>query len=184
MKKILVIGVLVLGGLWACRKTNLCSYASTLWNKGRQAVKAEIPRQFELDRIANEIDKLDNDLRAMLGPIAERKAELNQLNEDIEKSTARRDHARALLTLTQQVEAGTQPITWNESRYTLDEAKARLAEDFATFKALDASLKSRKQLLAAQQQNIHLAEVQLSRSATRSSAGRPAWSNSRPPRST
>ena len=47
MKKILVIGVLVLGGLWVCKKTNLCSYASTLWAKGQRAVKGQVPRQFE-----------------------------------------------------------------------------------------------------------------------------------------
>src|SRR5436309_11861427 len=107
MKKILVIGVLVLGGLWACKKTNLCSYASTLWAKGQRAVKGQVPRQFELDRIRNEVEKLDGDVRAMLGPIAEKQATVNRLKGEVE--TARAEHKKMrehLLTLTRQVEAG------------------------------------------------------------------------------
>jgi chromosome segregation ATPase len=164
MKKILVIGVLVLGGLWACKKTNLCSYASTLWTNGQRAVKGQVPRQFELDRIRNEIEKLDSDVRAMLGPIAEKQAALKRLKREVETARANRDKMREdLLSLTKQVEAGTETITWNDHNYTLDQAKSRLAREFALFKALNTSLKTREQLLAAQQQSLQLAHEQLRR---------------------
>src|SRR6516225_154946 len=103
MKKILVVGVLILGGLWVCKKTNLCSYASTLWAKGQRAVKGQVPRQFELDRIRNEVEKLDNDVRAMLGPIAEKQAAVNRLERQLK--TARVEHKRmreSLIALTQK----------------------------------------------------------------------------------
>ena len=162
MKKIVVLGVLVLGGLWACKKTHLCSYASTLWNKGQHAVKGQIPRQFELDRVRNEIDKLDNDVRTLLGPIAEKQAALNRLERDIK--TARVNHKamrEQLLALTQKVETGGREISWDGEEVSLDEAKARLAQEFAVFKAVDGNLKSREQVLAAQKQAIRLAHEQL-----------------------
>jgi chromosome segregation ATPase len=165
MKKILVIGVLILGGLWVCKKTNLCSYASTLWAKGQRAVKGQVPRQFELDRIRNEIEKLDGDVRAMLGPIAEKQATVNRLKSEVE--TARAEHKKMrerLIALTQQVETGNAEICYEgNSKCTLNEAKAKLALDFALFKTADASLKSREQLLKAQEQNIAFAHKQLSK---------------------
>jgi multidrug efflux pump subunit AcrA (membrane-fusion protein) len=166
MKKILVVGVLILGGLWACKKTNLCSYASTLWAKGQRAVKNQVPRQFELDRIRNEVEKLDGDVRAMLGPIAEKQAALKRLEREVKNARANRDTMREnLLGLTKQVEAGTEPITWNDQDYTLDQAKAKLSREFVLFKALNTSLKTREQLLAAQQQSLQLAHEQLRRIA-------------------
>jgi hypothetical protein len=166
MKKILVIGVLVLGGLWVCKKTNLCSYASTLWAKGQRAVKGQVPRQFELDRIRNEIEKLDNHVRAMLGPIAEKQAALKRLERDVKNARANRDRMREdLLSLTKKVEAGTETITWDDQDYTLEQGKVRLAREFVTFKALDTSLKTREQLLAAQRESLRLAHEQLRRIA-------------------
>jgi chromosome segregation ATPase len=166
MKKLLVIGLLVVGGLWVCKKTNLCSYASTLWAKGTRAVKGQVPRQFELDRIRNEIDKLDADVRALLGPIAEKQAANKRLERDIDVAKANREKMRAeLLSLTRQVDAGTQEIRLDDGNYTLDEARARLAHDFTRFKTLDASLKSREALLAAQKQNVRLAHQQLAKIA-------------------
>src|SRR5947209_14743554 len=106
MKKILVIGVLVLGGLWVCKKTNLCSYASTLWAKGQRAVKGQVPRQFELDRIRHEVEKLDSHVRAMLGPVAEKQASLKRLERQVKDARANRDKMRDdLLSLTKKVEA-------------------------------------------------------------------------------
>ena len=164
MKKLLVVGVLILGGLWVCKRTHLCSYASTLWTKGQQAVKNQVPRQFELDRIRHELDKIDNDLSAMLGPLAERKVELKHLQAEVERGAVKHTTMRAdLLALTQKVEAGTQQISWNGEELTLPEAKGRLAEEFAFFKTFDANLKSRKELLAAQRQNVRRAEAQVSK---------------------
>jgi septation ring formation regulator EzrA len=166
MKKFVVIGLLVLGGLWVCKKTNLCSYASTLWAKGTRAVKGQVPRQFELDRVRNEIEKLDSDVRAMLGPIAEKQAANKRLEREIAIAKANHKTMREnLVTLTREVDAGTQPITFDGGSYTLDEARARLAVEFARFKTLDASLKSREALLAAQKQNVRLAHQQLGKIA-------------------
>jgi DNA repair exonuclease SbcCD ATPase subunit len=166
MKKILVVGVLILGGLWACKKTNLCSYASTLWAKGQRAVKGQVPRQFELDRIRNEVEKLDSYVRGMLGPIAEKQAAVNRLANEVKTAQANHGKMREhLLTLTQQVEAGNVDICCEGEKCTLAGAKAKLALDFALFKAADVSLKSREQLLAAQRQNIALAHKRLSKIA-------------------
>jgi chromosome segregation ATPase len=166
MKKFVVIGLLVIGGLWVCKKTNLCSYASTLWAKGARAVKGQVPRQFELDRIRNEIDKLDADVRAMLGPIAEKQAANKRLERQIADAEANHKTMREnLIALTREVDAGNQQIEFDGGSQTLAQARARLAVDFARFKTLDASLKSRKALLAAQRENVRLAHQQLSKIA-------------------
>ncbi len=165
MKKLLLVGVLIVGALWVCKRTNVCSYASTLWAKGQRAMKNQVPRQFELDRIRHEIDKLDADVQAMVGPVAEKQAAMKRLQREI--TTARENHQRMrqeLLALTEKVESGARNIRrddFGEECCTPEQAKAKLARAFALFKAADTNLKTREKLLAAQQKSINLALEQL-----------------------
>jgi len=164
MKKLVVVGLLALGALYVARRTNLPSYVSTLWAKGQACVKNQVPRQFEIDRVRNEVQKLDADVRALLGPIAEKQAAINRLEREVKTARANlKTRRESLLALTQKVDAGTEQVAYNGEDLTLDEAKARLTHEFAMFKATDGSLKSREKLLAAQKQNVRYATEQLSK---------------------
>ncbi len=164
MKKLIVLSLLVLGGLFVLKKTNVGSYACTLWNNGRAAIQKQVPRQFELDRVRQEIQKLDTDVRNMLDPIAAKQYAVAQLEQQIKNARVDLNTRRtALLQLTSKVEAGQQQISHQNDSLSHAEAKARLALDFARFKADDAHLKSREKLLAAQKKTLQLAHEQLTR---------------------
>jgi len=163
MKKIVVLSLVALGGLYLLKKTNAGSYICTAWGNGRTALQRQVPRSFELDRVRNEIAKLDADIVAMLDPIAEKKWAVQQLERQVKAAqdglTTRRT---ALAALAQKVEAGEQRVSFDNEQLSLNEAKARLANDFARLKADDGLLKSRRALLDAQKKTLQTAEAKLS----------------------
>jgi chromosome segregation ATPase len=166
MKKCVVIGLIALGGLFLLKKTNFCSYASTLWNKGSHAASRAIPRDFELARVRNEMSRIDGDIRAMLGPIAEKMVQVKRLEREIETARGNLKEDREQLTsLTQDVKAGVSPISYRGQELTTEQAKRKLAHDFTNFKRLDAQLKNKEKLLEAHQNNIRAVQDQLAKLA-------------------
>src|SRR5262249_1016146 len=113
MKKLLLIGLIVVGGLFLAKKTSLCSYAGTFWSRVRHEAKNQVPVKFELDRIRNEIARMDSDLQNMLSPIAENMVAVKRLKKDIEVTRGRLDEQKAsLLTMTKDLEGNPRFITY------------------------------------------------------------------------
>jgi hypothetical protein len=161
-KKAVVFGFLALGALLVYKKTPVGSYINTLVSNGQRTVKKMVPRQFEIDRVENEIEKLEGEVKALLGPIAEKQALADRLEREITTARANlKDRRERLLALTQKVESGSRSINLEGEEVPLGEAKARLAHDFGIFKRHDAHLKHQEKLLAAQRQNIRLSKEQL-----------------------
>jgi hypothetical protein len=178
MKKLLVLGLVVVGiglganpkfragaarawrnvGTWfECREGSGCDQHVAV-PKGAEARKQSI------ERVRKDIARLDSDVQALLGPIAEKQVALRRMEADIKTAQANHKQRREdLLALTKLVKAGTESIHFQDEDYTLQEAKDRLTVDFADFKNLDAGLKAREQLLAAQKKSIRLAREQLAR---------------------
>jgi chromosome segregation ATPase len=162
MKKLLVIGLLVVGGLWVCKNTNLRSYISTLCSRGQNALKNQIPRDLEIERLRNEITNLDKRVHDLLGPIAEKQVRIRHLEAELKNA---RDNQKKLhkdvLSLTDKVEAGAEPITFKDGDYSLADAKARLAADFNLWKMTESTLKSREQILVSLKRSVELSRKQL-----------------------
>src|SRR5262245_53901775 len=100
-RKLIITGLLLLGGLWLAKKTSLCSYASVLWAKVKSDVKEQVPTQVELERVRLEIASMDKDISNMLRPIAEQMATINRLKKDMQNSQAKlTEQKTTLLTMT------------------------------------------------------------------------------------
>ncbi|HYV38242.1 MAG TPA: hypothetical protein VE988_21340 [Gemmataceae bacterium] len=161
-KKIAVGVVIALACLWVARKTQFCSYASTLIAQGKEHVRGQVPRDLELARVQHEIQQLDRDYQALLGPIAERMASVKKLEREITTAKANQQEQREnLLTLTKAVESNDMPVSYCGSTYNLDQAKVKLAREFATFKKLEAHLASKEKLLDAETKNLAATRDQL-----------------------
>lgn len=161
-KKIAVGVVIAVACLWVAKKTQLCSYASTLISQGREHVRGQIPRDLELARVQHEIQQLDRDYQATLGPIAEKMAAIKKLDREIATAKANQQEQRDnLLVLTKAVESKETPVSYCGSTYNLDQAKVKLARDFATFKKLEAHLSSKEKLLEAEHKSLAATRDQL-----------------------
>jgi chromosome segregation ATPase len=121
-----------------------------------------VSRDFEIDRVKNEIQKLDADIRSLLGPVAEKQAMVNRLEREVKTAQDNlKERRESLLALTKDIEAGIEPITFDGAQLTLAQAKARLDRDFRACKRADGHLKSRQKLLGAQQKTLQVARDQL-----------------------
>jgi hypothetical protein len=164
MKKLVLIGLVILGGMFVLKKTKFGSYVTTIWENGRASVQKNIPRQLELDRVRHEVGKIDADIQARLNPIAERKATIKRLQREIKTASENlKEQTAALRELTRAVEAGQTQVSYKGEDFTLEEAKVRLATDFAFCKRCDARLKTQQKVLAAHTENLRLLTKQLDR---------------------
>jgi chromosome segregation ATPase len=154
-KKIVIAAVIVVAGLWLVKKTQVCSYASMLVARGQETVRQQIPRDFQLARAKNEIQRLDRDYQGLLGPIAERKAAVKKLEREINNTTSKLQEQReALVALTKAIDAKEAQIVYNGATYSLERAKTKLQREFATFKKMESQLATKEKLLEAQQKNL------------------------------
>jgi chromosome segregation ATPase len=163
MKKIGIILLVVVAGVFLLRKTHFASYVRTAWAKVKHGAKNQVPLEFEVERVRNEIARLDDDMRGQLGPIAEEMATVKMLRRRIE--TARqnlKDQKADILVLTKKLESGEKEISFNEDEvYTPEEARAKLDRDFASYKRCAAEVKSQEKLLAAKEQSLKTVRTQL-----------------------
>jgi len=157
--KLALVGLVVVGGLTMLKSS---SYVCTVWNNARKAVARQVPRELEIDRARLEISKLDGDVRNLLGPIAEKIALVKKLDKDVanaqENIKAQRE---ALVALTREVETGEAVVTVKGEEFTMKQAKAKLARDFASLKRGETALKSQEKLLTAHRQNLTNTKDQL-----------------------
>ena len=164
MKKLLLIGLIVVGGLFLVRKTSLCSYAGTLWSQARHEAKAQVPIKFELDRIRHEISRMDSDIRGMLSPIAENMAAVKRLKKDVEATRTRLEEQKSsLLTMTKDLESNPQFITYGGEKFTAARIRVKLERDFAAYKHCEAKMKSQESLLEAKERALSATREQLNK---------------------
>jgi chromosome segregation ATPase len=164
MKKLLLIGLIVVGGLFLAKRTSLCSYAGTLWSHVRHEARDAVPTKFELERVRHEISRMESDIRGMLSPIAENMAAVKRLKKDIETTRTRLDEQKAtLLTMTKDLEGNPRFITYGGEKYSADRIRLKLERDFASYKRCEAKLKSQESLLDAKERSLSATREQLNK---------------------
>jgi chromosome segregation ATPase len=164
MKKLLVIGLIVLAGLWVVRKTHICSYAGTLWSTVRQEAKAQVPTKFELDRIRHEIARMDGDIRGMVSPIAEHMATISRLRKDIQRSeTTLADQKASMLDMTAALDKGEELVSYKGRHVPAERIRKQVQREFNSFKLLETQLETQKKLLAAKEKTLEGTREQLNK---------------------
>jgi hypothetical protein len=167
MKKLLIAAVIVVGAFFVFRKTNLASYVSTAWCKVKNGAKNQVPLEFEVDRVRNEIANLDGDVRSHLGPIAEEMATIKTLKNRIQvKRESLRNEKINLLAMARELEDGKKFITYGDEEFSADEIRAKLDREFAAYRRAEAELKSEEKLLAAKEKALRTVREQLANMKT------------------
>jgi len=162
MKKIVIWLLIIAGGLFLFRKTHLYSYVSTAWAKVKCGAKDQVPLEFEVDRVRNEIANLDNDIKDHLSPIAEEMANIKDLQKRIhETRDSLKQQKKTILAMTRDLDGGSKYISYGDEEYTADEVRAKLDQDFASYRRCEAELKAQEQLLAAKQKSLRAVRNQL-----------------------
>jgi ACT domain-containing protein len=165
MKKtiaLLAAGVLALVVL--AKTTNVSSYVGTAWCKARNAVKQQVPTEFEIDRISHEIASLDSALDHMIRPIAEHKVAVDRLRKDVADDETKLNEQRKVLrdaiVAVKNAVKGEQLVYGGKS-YTVAQVTHKIGLDSESFKRFEAKVAAQKKLLESKEATLHAAQEQL-----------------------
>jgi chromosome segregation ATPase len=163
-RKLLVLGVLLVGGFWVVKHTSLASYVRVLWAHVRNDVRESVPTQIELDRARIEIAAMDRDISNMLRPIAEHMATIKRLKKDIDGTRARLTEQKSvLLAMTKDLEGDPPTVEYGGEVYTVGRIRGKLQRDFDSYKRTEAALASQEKLLDVKERSLSSAREQLAK---------------------
>src|SRR5262245_47350872 len=69
-KKLVILGIVLIGGLVVLRSTGLGSLAHVAWKDVREELDRAVPPEVQIKQLQVEIDKVDQDIRKNLGVLA------------------------------------------------------------------------------------------------------------------
>src|SRR5439155_24677224 len=163
-RKLLVLGVLLVGGFWVVKHTSLASYVRVLWAHVRNDVRQSVPTRIELDRARVEIAAMDRDISNMLRPIAEHMATIKRLKKDIEATRARlAEQKTVLLTMTKDLEGDPTTVEYGGELYTAERVRGKLQRDFDSYKRTEAAVASQEKLLEVKEESLTATREQLAK---------------------
>jgi len=165
MKKsiaLLAAGTLALVVL--AKTTNVSSYVGTAWCKAKNAVKQQVPTEFEIDRISHDIASLDTALERMIRPIAEHKVAVDRLRKEVSDNEAKlNEQKKVLLDATNAVKGAKkgEQLVFGDKPYSVELVKRKIARDFESYKRFEATVTAQKSLLESKESTLRAAQEQL-----------------------
>lgn len=148
ISKSVKMGLAALGVSGVVFGTQAWSYIRTGVSNVQNAVQAEVPIAFELDRARDEVQQLLPEIRKSLHVVAEEQVEVEHLKAALQtKGAALAEQQQSLVTLTADLKSDRQNFVYAGSNYDRSELERDLAERFNRFKIAEESLKKEREML-------------------------------------
>jgi peptidoglycan hydrolase CwlO-like protein len=161
-KKAVYVALGVVAVLAVLSYTKLGSYAGTAWGKIRHSASNQVPIEFEIDRLKNEVAQLIPDMKKNRSQVAEEMVAIDNLKEEIAATRTRLDEQKVvLMKLSKDVDSGETMFIYNGVTYKRERILEKLSRDFDSFKRAEAELASKQQLLEAKERALDAAKQQL-----------------------
>jgi len=164
IKKLVFVAVAVVAGLFLLNTTNLGSYASTAWKKVRASCSKQVPLEFEIERVRNEIAHLGPDMKDHLRAIADETVKVENLREEIASTrTQLVKQKENILAMRKDVDEskGKKTIWYGEREFPVSRVKDKLTRDFASYQHCEEALKNKERLLESKGAALSTAKEQL-----------------------
>jgi chromosome segregation ATPase len=154
------VGLCLLGGLVFGR--DAFSYFRTSCASVRDAIKSEVPLEFEIARAREMVENLVPDIRKCMHVIAEEEVNVEDLTAEVtRKQTELNRHKEQILALRSDLGGGKSNFRYAGRVYTPDEVKRDLAQRFERFKVAEETLASKQQILGAREKSLGAAREKL-----------------------
>lgn len=138
------------------------SYIKTFGCSARNALKAEVPIEFEMQRARDMVENLVPEIRKCMHVIAEEEVNVEHLKRDIAAAgSALGKQKDEILALRSDLGKGQQTYQYASRVYTAGDVKRDLATRFERFKVAEATLGSKQQMLSAREKSVAAAREQL-----------------------
>lgn len=131
------------------------SYATTWGGTVRNAVKSEVPLEFEIERARTEVENLVPDIRDMMHVIASAQVDIDHKAKDVDRKTgALGSKKKAILALRNDLDTGQTEFVYAKHSYSADDVRKDLEKRFKLYKVAENSLESDAQILKAWQRTM------------------------------
>lgn len=138
------------------------SYAKTAGSSVRNAVKSEVPLEFQVQRARKMVEELVPDIRHSMHVVAEQQVDIEHLQSEIaRKSESLEEQKRAVLALRGDLESGDKTFVHAGQTYSAQEVKRDLAQRFERYKTAKETLDRDRQILAARKQALEASQKKL-----------------------
>ena len=129
---------------------DVLSYATTWGGTVRDAVKSEVPLEFEIERARTEVENLVPDIRDMMHVIASAQVDVDHKAKEVERrSDALGSQKNAILALRNDLDTGRSEFVYARHTYSADDVRKDLEKRFKQYKVAENSLESDVQILTA-----------------------------------
>lgn len=134
---------------------DVVSYAYTGFNNVRNAVKSEVPIEFEVDRARALVGQLVPDIRECMLLIAEQQVDVESRQLTLaEKEASLAKQKDAILTMQADLASGESSFVYAGNSYTSDEVKRDLTNRFERYKAAEGTLSADRKVMEARRQTL------------------------------
>ena len=131
------------------------SYVRAGCKNVRNAVKAEVPIEFEIERARSLVDQLVPDIRQCMHVVAEQQVDIEHLQTALaQKETDVGKQKDAILALRTDLGSGKSAFIYARHSYTASDVKRDLASRFERFKAAEEFLAADRKILTAREQTL------------------------------
>lgn len=141
---------------------DVVSYIKTCGSELRDAVKQEVPLEFEIERARDMVSNLVPDIRKCMHVIAEEEVGVEHLKTEIAKADKELGKQKdEILALRRDLGAGKETYQYAGRKYASHEVKRDLAQRFERFKTAEATVASKQQILSAREKSVSAAREKL-----------------------
>ncbi len=154
-KKVLIgsVATLVIGGYIFGK--DVFSYLKTAGSQARDAVKSEVPVEFEIERARELVEELVPDIRHSMHVIAEQQVDIEHLNEVIaSREEALNQQREVILALRTDLESGQEMYVYEGRSYSEEKVRRDLATRFSRYKTVQDTLARDRQILTAREKAL------------------------------
>lgn len=163
-KKLLLTGLAVAAGLFILNHTRLGSYGHTAFGKIKKAAQREVPVEFEIERIRQEIARLTPDMKKHLTGMADEIVAIENLKDEITVSRGNLNKKKEQLrAAAADLKAGVERVSYvyDGRTYRPNQLRERVQRDLASCQRLEKDLVTREQILENKEKGLESAKEQL-----------------------
>jgi chromosome segregation ATPase len=161
-KKLILAAVAILVGTAVVKHTSVGSLAQVWWRDAKQAVERAVPPEVQIKRLANEVSKIDADIKQNLSRLAQQEVDTQKLDDEVASLKDKQVSLRAdISAMTKALESGTERVSFNGK--SLRPATAAHKLDVATqnYERQKAELKSKESLLTTKREGLEAAHARI-----------------------
>jgi len=141
---------------------DLYSYLRTAGGEARQALKAGVPIEFEIQRARDMVESLIPEVRTCMHVIAEEEVNIDHLNREIAKAETGLERQKSeILVMRKDLESNQATFQYASRRYTADEVRQDLAQRFQRFKTVESTLASQQEIRRQRERSLVAAREKL-----------------------